>query len=414
MKVSLLTLSIAAAVSAESQCPGASVYTFNGNSQSEHKDTIATLNLHQAQLVLANFVGVGQYYSAKDANFPPEFKHSCSGRKGIFGNSDDETLNGKAPTAVVVVNGLPEDKTGLFLQSENDNLDNIISPAFNIEEAPSSSFFRALFDKFSTEVAEVYNGEVKTTFDKAVSVISHFVSDLENAAYEGLTNAGIFKRSVRHMDDGSTAAQHRHQDELQQIQSLAYDLTKEQTAFIRVESLSMLNGTPDYEKALESITESLKSLINSGSNLKLMVIASPQNSCTNKVRTMIKRSSSSASTGIFKRENLLTSKIGPYASKEKCEEATDSCSGHGSCHKLASGFYGCACKKSYDTDKKKTTYYGGSACEKIDVSAETQMFLWSAIVGVFVLYASIKLLFSIGDDALPGILNVAKRSSSSQ
>lgn len=422
MKTSLLALSVATTVVAGTSCPGASVYMFTGDNgaakeaSTKENNSPVTLNLHQAQLVLADFVGVSQLYSSSGANFPSNFKHKCHG-KGMFGASSDEDLNGKAPTAVVVVNGLPEGDNTLFFANGNgqENLEDILTPSFKIDEAPSSSFFRAFFDKISTDVSDIYSGEVKSTFDKAVSVISHFVSDLENAAIAGLEESGFFKRSLRNMDDGEMASHHRHMDDVDHIRRLGSELNRGQTAFVRVESLGMLHkdNSPEYKKALSDISVALKDLVSLGSDLRLLVIAAPYDACTDKARSMIKRAASEGTSPLSRRSSALSSSLGPYSSAEICENVTDSCSGHGACHKLANGLYACSCKKTYDADKKKTTYWGGNACQKKDVSVETQMFLWTAIGILFAIYAGVKLMFSIGSDPLPGILNVAKRSSSS-
>jgi hypothetical protein len=422
MKPSLLAFSLAAAVAAaEPACPGAAVYIFdnnsNNNNQQQQKNQPATLNLHQAQLVLADFVGVSQLYSLKDAHFPAGYRAPCGGKHRLFG-SDENDLNGKPPTAVVVVNGLPENHKSLFVQdgSSSSTIDDVVSPAFNIDEAPTSSFFRAFFDRISNDVTELYNGDLKSTVDKAVFVISHFASEVEAAAREGLTGAGFFKRSLRHMDDGEDASHHRHMEEIAHIRRLGLGLTRGQTAFVRIESLNMLqnDGSNEYHSALKDISSALRDLVASGSDLRLMVIAAPRAACAHKARQMIKRSAtSSSSTTLFKRALELTAATGPYRSKEACELATDSCSGHGHCRALANGLYACACEKSYNADKRKTTYYAGSACEKKDVSVETQMFLWTGIGIVFAIIAGIKLLFSIDSQPLPGILNVGKRSSSS-
>ena len=416
MKPSLLAFSMAAAVAAaEPACPGAAVYIFdNNNNNQQQQNKPATLNLHQAQLALADFVGVSQLYSVKDVHFPAGYRTSCGGKDRLFG-SDESDLNGKPPPAVVVVNGLPENHSSLFVQDSSSAVEDVVSPAFNIDEAPTSSFFRAFFDRISNDVTELYNGDLKSTMDKAVSVISHFSSEIEAAAREGLAGAGFFKRSLRHMDDGEDASHHRHLEEIAHIRRLGPELTRGQTAFVRIESLNMLqnDGSNEYHSALKDISSALRDLVASGSDLRLMVIAAPRAACAHKARQMIKRSAtSSSSTTLFKRASELTAAIGPYKSKEACELATDSCSGHGNCRALANGLYACACEKSYNAEKKKTTYYAGSACEKKDVSVETQMFLWTGIGIVFAIYAGIKLMYSIDSEPLPGILNVGKRPSS--
>lgn len=409
MRASLLTLGVASTVlaaSPEVACPPANVYMFPGNSEAAHSSSSnpATLNLHQAQLVLADFVGTGDLYSASKAKFPSNFKHKCGG-----GRMSDEDLNGKAPTAIVVVNGLPNDHSLFFQDAANEG----IEPSFMIDEAPTTSFFRAFFDKLSIDVQDVYSGAIKSTFDKAISVISHFAEDVEAAAIKGLEETGLFKRDMRDMNDGERASHHRHKEDVNRIKCLSSELNRGQTAFVRVESLGMLraDNSPEYKTALQEIVAALRDIVEDGSDLRLLVIASPFDACTNKARTMIKRTESS--TPLHRRASALKSsaKTGPFLTKEACEEDTDSCSGHGSCNKLANGLYACSCKSTYDAAKKKTTYWKGKSCQQKDHSVEVYLFFWTGLGIIIAIVAGLNLLFSAGGDPLPGILNVAKRSS---
>jgi len=67
----------------------------------------------------------------------------------------------------------------------------------------------------------------------------------------------------------------------------------------------------------------------------------------------------------------LTSVTGCYTSYESCTNATDGCSGHGSCavaSREGKSCYSCACEASKENDGKKTVYWAGASCEKKDVS----------------------------------------------
>lgn len=389
---------VASASSSAPECPPAAVYMFNGEQYQQQQQQqgksdaqVASLDLDQTQLVLADFVGTSHLYPAK------------SFKSGFNFGSISQMFAGKGandapPAAVVVVNGLPAQQGHNLFED---------SPAFEIEEAPSPSFWRALVDKIVHDVSEVTGGEVKASMDKAVTVVSDWAS---NAAEE---LDGFFKKEKRNMDDTEhNAASQRVIDDVNNILGLSSTLQRGQTAVLRIESLSMVLGSMphEYERALESVKVALQTVLEQSYDLRMLVVASPSDACTNKARTLLKRSASVG--GLHKRASGLEDPAGPFSSKETCETTTDSCSGHGSCVKLASGQYACACESTYDSDKKKTTRWGGNACQKKDVSVETQMFLWSGLGIVFTIFAGIKLLFSVGSEPLPGILNVAKRSSS--
>lgn len=391
----------AAAVSAANvaTCPPARVYMFDAEQQHETKpevsDTkISSLDIDQTQLVLADFMGTSHLYPAKP--FPAGFKHGC--KKGMFGHRN---LNGNPATAIVIVNGLPT-TNGLDLFET--------SPAFEIEEAPSPWFFKAMVDKIAQEVGEVTGGEVKASVDRAVHIISEWTSTISNEI------DGFFKKEKRSMDDTEhTVASQRVIDDISHIRSLSSKLQRGETAILRVESPSLMleEKAHEYMHAVQAIKSALKSVREESPELRLIVVAAPSDACTHKARNLLKRSPAAIfPISSLQKRSVLTASAGPFGSKEDCETATDSCSGRGSCVKLVSGEYTCACKSTYDSTKKKTTRWGGSACEKKDVSFETQMFLWSGVGIVFTILAGVKMLVSVGNDPLPGILNVAKRSSS--
>ncbi|OWB84614.1 hypothetical protein B5S33_g3263 [[Candida] boidinii] len=102
-----------------------------------------------------------------------------------------------------------------------------------------------------------------------------------------------------------------------------------------------------------------------------------------------------------------------FISEDACESSTESCSGHGKCTQFAK-CWKCVCVATKDDKKSSTTYWTGSACNKKDVSVEFNLFLWIGIVLTFAFAAGIKLLVSIGEESLPGVLIAAtmpKKSS---
>lgn len=446
-KAALVYYASASLAASPVACPPAAVYMFDGsNAQVSNDDTqqpLSVLTNDQTQLVLADFLGTSPLYSATEfGNF--SFK-PMSGSPFDSKHSDK-----KAPTAIVVVNGLP-DSLVLF----NDEKAKY-KPAFAIDEAPSPSFFRAWFDRISTDMKQIVSSAgVQQTTDKAVSVITNFVHDIENAAIDGLHDLGILNKRhpmmgnhMGHMmgesdedeDDkfiescGGISGQ-RYKDDITRIKALKSQITDGETALLRVESLHlMLENTKTaskkhYDIAVSKISHALKQLIEETPDLRLFLIAAPADACTNKQRNLLRHCRQSSSLG--KREALseidLEDRVesspkvkkvslGPYDSIEACESATHGCSGHGACAKInkAGTLFACVCKPSVVTNKdgkNSTTRYGGYACQKIDVSVPTQMFLWTSVVLVLALVATVKLVFSLDSEPLPGILNIAKKAN---
>ncbi|KAK7191774.1 hypothetical protein PSPO01_02223 [Paraphaeosphaeria sporulosa] len=107
-----------------------------------------------------------------------------------------------------------------------------------------------------------------------------------------------------------------------------------------------------------------------------------------------------------------------FATEDACTKATHGCSGHGSCGVLHKGkkgeradCYGCMCKPTVvdrgDTGMeahKKTTYWGGPACQKKDVSIPFWLFVSSGVLFAFLISGGIGLLYSVGSEELPSVI----------
>lgn len=107
-----------------------------------------------------------------------------------------------------------------------------------------------------------------------------------------------------------------------------------------------------------------------------------------------------------------------FESQSACTKATHGCSGHGSCGVLHKGkkgertdCYGCMCKPTIvdkgDTgmeQHKKTTYWGGPACQKKDISIPFWLFVSSGVLFAFLISGGIGLLYSVGSEELPSVI----------
>ncbi|KAL2005013.1 hypothetical protein VTN00DRAFT_2863 [Thermoascus crustaceus] len=104
-----------------------------------------------------------------------------------------------------------------------------------------------------------------------------------------------------------------------------------------------------------------------------------------------------------------------YASNSSCVDATNNCSGHGRCYRkyaskneaASSDCYACKCVDTVIRKKDgsiKRIQWGGSACEKRDVS--TPFFLLAGITVVIMaaVGSGIGMLFSVGQEELPSVI----------
>jgi hypothetical protein len=114
---------------------------------------------------------------------------------------------------------------------------------------------------------------------------------------------------------------------------------------------------------------------------------------------------------------LVDSKAIPsrFTSLDDCQRTTKNCTGHGECKRLLSEqvgdrlieYFSCVCGSSVSESPegaKKTTYYGGAACQKVDLSAPFWLLAGVSIFLVTVIGLGIGLLSSIGSEDLPSVI----------
>lgn len=101
-----------------------------------------------------------------------------------------------------------------------------------------------------------------------------------------------------------------------------------------------------------------------------------------------------------------------FGSEDSCQTSTGNCSGHGSClNKYAKpdgsegkeACYTCHCLSTV-SDSGSLTHWAGSTCAKKDVSVAFWLFAGFTIVMVGILTLSISMLFSVGEEKLPGVI----------
>ncbi|EEY23791.1 conserved hypothetical protein [Verticillium alfalfae VaMs.102] len=107
-----------------------------------------------------------------------------------------------------------------------------------------------------------------------------------------------------------------------------------------------------------------------------------------------------------------------FASADSCQNSTGNCSGHGKCvNKYAredgsdagTCFY-CQCESSRPKNGS-VTHWAGATCSKVDVSAPFWLFTGFTILMVGILTFSIGLLYSIGEEKLPGVIGAGVSKS---
>jgi hypothetical protein len=105
-----------------------------------------------------------------------------------------------------------------------------------------------------------------------------------------------------------------------------------------------------------------------------------------------------------------------YSNQKSCVDKTGNCSGHGNCYAKFIGnsssdsCYTCQCIPSVEIihigkgEKEIVTYWGGPACQKMDVSSQFWLFVAVAVVLAAIVSAAIGMMFSVGEEKLPGVI----------
>jgi len=103
-----------------------------------------------------------------------------------------------------------------------------------------------------------------------------------------------------------------------------------------------------------------------------------------------------------------------FQSLKECQRTTSNCTGHGECvlvHKAKAdqqkNCYSCSCKAAVVEVKgggKKTTYWGGPACQKKDVSIPFWLFVGTTLTLMFLVGSGIGMLYSMGAEELPSVI----------
>jgi hypothetical protein len=131
------------------------------------------------------------------------------------------------------------------------------------------------------------------------------------------------------------------------------------------------------------------------------------------------QSRSTAEQGLSKRSTQpLQSTLAPvcHASNSSCADATNNCSGHGSCYlKYGSGgegttgnCYACKCQQSIIRNSDgttKTVQWGGAACQKRDISSPFFLVASVSLLAIVLVGSAIGMLFSMGSQELPSVIS---------
>lgn len=176
-------------------------------------------------------------------------------------------------------------------------------------------------------------------------------------------------------------------------------------------------------RSIESLFQKLADEASS-SNREITALILPSTQDSSKIMQQNKKILT-RSTGSLPRDSLgLHANLAPvcHVSNSSCTEATNNCSGHGSCYlKYGTGdadnCYACRCQATVVENKDGTTQkiqWGGPACEKKDISSPFFLIAGVTVLVIVMVGSAVGMLFSVGSQELPSVIAAGVGASKAQ
>mmetsp|Transcript_4376 Transcript_4376/g.4815 ORF Transcript_4376/g.4815 Transcript_4376/m.4815 type:complete len:418 (+) Transcript_4376:1570-2823(+) len=336
-------------------------------------------------------------------------------------NTDDAKL-------LVLINGV----------SNPNEVFQSIKPAFNIKGSNGySELSHSLITKFPKQIATIgnYNSTPLTNEIRLVSKDHQDNSLLKHFEYFNEKLVGIWKSFTKAVetDNQIILTNKLHQDattlklindklfinELSQLVHLnSVAPNNGDSMFINLNSLFSLGKKTGYDSETYILSMKVLSdyLIALSAKYDISVIALPVDNKNKHLSNHLQKRGQELNE-IFKESNVnkrASNNGACFSSEDACKVGTSSCNSHGKCTKIKSGCWSCACAATLDESKTKSTNWSGYDCSKKDVSSEANLLLWTGLTLLILFIGGIKLLYSVGNESLPGVLGAATASKKSQ
>ncbi|KAL2824557.1 hypothetical protein BDW59DRAFT_147518 [Aspergillus cavernicola] len=324
---------------------------------------------------------------------------------------------------------------------ENEDLDTILV----ILEGLSDDIDSSLRNGYQSELVISAFPTVparKTFFDSLLEARSGGLVGQENkrCSFYGNDNAGLeAEKGAKLCLLGSQFSRTLHNELLGQISTTESWVNERKGAgVVRIvfEPLANSKAPTEFTNSLNTLFSELQSLSSTGKRATAVVL--PISNATQKssysrrapevsdVDSLVDSVRGSQSLTFEQRTNVpLVLAPVCYASNSSCNEVTNSCSGHGTCYKksgseseAASGdCYACRCyetsvKNGDGTDRK--VRWGGSACQKKDISSPFFLVSGVAVAIVVAVTAAISMIYSVGNTELPGVISAGVSTTRAQ
>ncbi|CZS95062.1 hypothetical protein WAI453_011169 [Rhynchosporium graminicola] len=381
-----------ALISAASAADHANVYIFDGAKRTA--TNTPSLSPEQARLVFAQRLGTSQYHGIGDAS------ESTLSYINKFGGQHEslfqDTTDDKAAELVLIVEGVSSENAKPLLKEWSSTV-----PAFTISNPPCMVANQKLVSDLQKQSGE---GSRDCSLESAIN-------PFDRDCWNGRSNAIHFDLASKGESkiDELMAAQKRL---LQFAEKAAMNVV----VVLMPESSRTSKTTGKAYGSYEAPSQPSMGKVRRHA-AEEPITEPPAVSSPSKFSTKQLQSSNSTNSTIKP-----LPKLPPlcHSSKDACQSSTNNCSGHGTCFKKYStskaACFTCACttsKKSFMFGEKKyfqISSWGGAACHKQDVSVPFWLISLFTIVMVGTISWGIGLMYSIGEEKLPGVIGAGVSS----
>jgi hypothetical protein len=278
--------------------------------------------------------------------------------------------------------------------------------SFSISPAPHPSDSHQLFSTFSSEASQLpHTGGPDYRVLRALAPLS----EMKVNSLDTYNN----RRTLLYVKNIATAA---HADIPEQLQTLGSVITDLHAILKDSEGSSLsIMFMPPSSKCSKRATNAY------GLTLSKRAAKAQREEILSEAKPETKPSSTSENTSPFLATKALKGPVPTcFSSQHSCETGTNNCTSHGACILKYSArvkgedgsitkndCYGCACKAEVKTNKdggKKSTKFGGPACNKKDIVMPFWLLGGTSVFLIFIVSWGMGLLYSMGGEELPSVI----------
>lgn len=304
-----------------------------------------------------------------------------------------------------------------------DELFENIKPSFIVEGHQAAHELDVSFSHIDSKLSDAQSSARRLTQEIGLMnlkgsspFLSHF-ADFEQkllGVWERARRSGTYKsRNIiegdsPHISDLSVISDKLYRNELSHLLHLqSLKTTGEHTLILTLNSLRSLRNKVGSSSATYQYAEKVlsRSIVELSRTYDVTVLALPDNGAS--VEQKLHRRENELNKAFQKTalRGVAASSNSCFDSEEACQVSTSNCNSHGVCSKVKDKCWSCMCSATHNKTTSKTTTWSGFDCGKKDISSEANLFLWTSLVLAVITISGVKLLKSIGDEPLTGVLD---------